>query len=104
MAQIPGNWIELLEKEQKTTAEYKRRYTNEKVMVSSLRARVKQLEEEKATIEKNHRKSLVLIEQKVANLKNTNLKLLSKDQKAEEFMKELEAIKIYKDTIREYLK
>lgn len=66
--------------------------------------RIKQLEEEKAAIEKHHRKNLVLIEQKVANLKNTNLKLLSKDHKVDDYIKELDAIKIYKDTVREYLK
>ena len=95
---------EQLDHERKSAQDFKKKYNNEKVAVSHLKSKIKQLEEEKAKQEELHRKSLVNIEQKVATLKNTNLQLLNKAHKFEGYTKELDDMREYKEVIRDSLK
>ena len=93
-----------LEEERKNVVELKKRLNSEKVIVNSLKTKVKQLEDEKHKMEEGHRRSLVNIEARVATLKNTNLLLLNKAQKYETFTKEMEDIKDDKDKTKDTLK
>ena len=102
--ETPSQYKEDLEREKKTIIELKKRLNYEKTIAHSLKSKVKQLEDEKARIEENHRKSLVNIETRVSSLKNTNLLLLNKAQKYESFTKQLEEVKEEKITVNDTLK
>lgn len=93
-----------LEAERKINSEYRKRLHQEKTIATTLRNKVKQLEDEKAKQEENHKKSLLNIEQKVATLKNTNLQLLNKANRFDSYSQELADLKEYRETVSKELK
>lgn len=88
-----------LENEKSLNLEYRKRLTSDKTLITSLKNKVRQLEDEKAKQEESHKKSLLNIEQKIATLKNTNLQLLNKANRFDEFSKDLASLKEYKEVV-----
>lgn len=94
----------LLDRERKIVSEYKKMINSERAINHNLKAKVKHLELEKEKGEENHKRSLAAIEQRVAQLKNTNMQLLSKAGKFEAFSRQLADVKEYKESVNEELR
>jgi hypothetical protein len=93
-----------LENEKKLNAEYRKRLHQEKTVTTTLKNKVKQLEDEKSKQEETHKKSLLNIEQKVATLKNTNVQLLNKANRFDSFSQELADLKEYRENVSKDLR